>query len=122
MLVQIDVQIAIDQHCGCVIACPKTNYGQQGKTPVSRGTSERCAQLGTQLITHPFAAHDPAADAVADQGHMSTHAFAADKIVKCRNSIEIGQGHAEQLSQIAQTFVGYPSPVPLDPEHSVDAK
>ena len=59
------------------------------------------------------AAHDPAADAVADHDYVTPHRLAKDKVVKCGHAIQVGRGHAQVGSNVAKALIGDPAAVPL---------
>ncbi len=71
--------------------------GNKVKLPVGSGAAKRCAQSAAEVIPHPFAAHNPTRDAVANQCHMPSHRPPADQVVKRRYTVQIGNGKPQEV-------------------------
>src|SRR5262249_8046247 len=114
--VEILVQLVVNHHGRSVVARSQANNRQQRESTVYRCSYKRRGQSCTEVVTNFDATHQPAGDAVADECHVLSDRFAMNEVVERRDTVEVGNGDAKQFGEIAEAFIGDPSPVALHGE------
>src|SRR5262245_25265858 len=73
------------------------------------------------MLAYAVVAHNPAADAIADENHVLPDWFAEDQVVKGRDAIQFLRRHHQKLGQVPDAFIRDPASVMLDNPQRINA-
>src|SRR2546426_6191181 len=118
---EVAVEVLVDHQSRSRIAGSEARVRKQREAAVLRGLAEADAELLADGPADSLVAHDPATDAVADEDHVPPHRLAVDEVVEGGDAVYLVRGHLQELSDVADRFVGDPAPVTLHGPQGLDA-
>src|SRR5207249_6843618 len=120
-LIEIEMKFVVHCHDRRPVAGAETDDRKQSEAAVGSSLAEVDTQARTQVIALPLVPHDPAAHAVAQHDDVPADRLTEDQVIEGRDAVLLSDGHFDQLGDVAEAVVGYPSTVSLHDAHGFDA-